>query len=41
MLQWWIHKQWCAEAYAEALARIDLALGLIGATLVAFALAAW
>lgn len=40
MLQWWLYTRWMAEAKADALARVDLVLGLIGAALLAAALAA-
>ena len=40
MVHWWLYARWSAEAYADALARVDFALGLIGAALVLFALAA-
>jgi len=39
MVQWWLNLRWASEAYAETLAKIDLAILLLGATaLVAFAL---
>lgn len=38
MLQWWLNLRWASEAHAETLAKIDLAILLVGATvLVAFA----
>ena len=32
MVQWWLNLRWAAEAHAETLAKIDLAMVLFGAT---------
>jgi hypothetical protein len=40
MLQWWLNLRWASETHADALAKLDLAMVLCGATLlVAFAVA--
>ena len=39
MMQWWLNLRWASHAYAETLAKIDVAVVLFGATvLIAFAL---
>jgi hypothetical protein len=39
MVQWWLNFSWASGAYAETLARIDLAILLLGGwVLVAYAL---
>jgi hypothetical protein len=39
MVQWWLNFRWASKAYGDTLARIDLAILLLGATaLLAFAL---
>ena len=39
MLQWWLNLRWASETHADTLAKLDFAMALCGASLVAFAVA--
>lgn len=40
MMQWWLNLRWASEAHSETLAKIDLALLTLGATVLVLAFAA-